>query len=94
MNTNDYTSTQRLAYRLVYRALQKGTLMRPAYCQLCGQCGRICAHHWRGYDYPLDIWWICSRCNALLDCHDGTLTLESARDLIASLNRKTTIMRP
>lgn len=31
---------------------------------------KIVAHHWRGYAYPLDIWWVCTSCNYHLP-HDG-----------------------
>lgn len=44
---------------------------------------RIVAHHWRGYDHPLDVWWICASCNRkLVGKHDGSLTREQARELI------------
>lgn len=34
----------------------------------------IHGHHWRGYDHPLDVWWVCVACNrALHDKHDGSL---------------------
>lgn len=40
----------------------------------------IVAHHWRGYEYPLDIWWICRSCNRKLQHkHDGSLSIEEAR---------------
>lgn len=38
------------------------------------------AHHWRGYEHPLDVWWVCPSCNGLLaHRHDGSLTIEAAR---------------
>jgi len=38
------------------------------------------AHHWNGYDNPLDVWWICRSCNRKLQHkHDGSLTLELAK---------------
>jgi len=82
----DYTPEQRRAYRLVYRETQKGKLIRPADCELCGCGGRICAHHWNGYEHPFDIWWVCRRCNAFLDHHDGTQTKADARAFIAACN--------
>ncbi len=37
-------------------------------------------HHYRGYEYPLDVWWVCQPCNSnLRGCHDGTVTLAQAR---------------
>ena len=42
------------------------------------------AHHHKGYKYDnaLDVWWICTQCNAMLwGKHDGSLTLEDARQM-------------
>ena len=49
--------------------------------QIPGTSGcTMVAHHWNGYDHPLDIWWICRACNRKLsNKHDGSLTLEQAR---------------
>jgi hypothetical protein len=44
----------------------------------------IVAHHWRGYEHPLDVWWVCQSCNVKLgDRHDGSITVEEARILLA-----------
>lgn len=40
---------------------------------------RIVAHHWRGYAFPLDVWWVCEKCNHDLQEHDGSITKEQAR---------------
>ncbi len=83
----------------VYEAVKVGKLVRPKVCELCGTdvdqpdllrealgltvYHRIVAHHWRGYDYPLDIWWICARCNRrLIGLHDGSLTKAEAQFVI------------
>lgn len=43
---------------------------------------RIVGHHWRGYDHPLDVWWVCDRCNYWLgNRHDGSLTKEQAAEI-------------
>ena len=75
----------------VQKAFRRGDLIRPESCQLCGDTPEkrkkplIVAHHWRGYEYPLDVWWICNSCNVTLRfCHDGTLQKEDARLLIAT----------
>lgn len=52
---------------------------------------RIIGHHWRGYegDAALDVWFICSSCNAVLQgpkYHNGSLSKEEARTFI--LRRK------
>lgn len=78
--------------------MKKGELVKPDVCELCGydstrrndttythsfQNPRIVAHHWRGYEYPLDVWWICASCNRkLTGRHDGTLSKEQAREII------------
>lgn len=72
----------------VAKAIEEGKLVRPTQCELCGDSPlkkisgqhRIIAHHWRGYDYPLDVWWICRVCNGILSKdHDGALTKAKAR---------------
>lgn len=40
------------------------------------------AHHWRGYDYPLDVWWVCYSCNRKLRVHDGSVSLQQAKEVI------------
>lgn len=40
----------------------------------------IHAHHFAGYDQPLNVWWVCTECNGMLwGKHDGSLSLEEAR---------------
>lgn len=91
-----YRGIQGLAIRLLGEALGRSELSRPDTCELCGnapskenaQRSRIVAHHWNGYDNPLDIWWICRRCNTLLmgpEFHNGSVSKEQARAYIASL---------
>ena len=63
-----YGQMQKNAHRQVAKAIQENTLVRPHRCEVCGiedSCDHveIVAHHWKGYDYPLDIWWICKSCN-------------------------------
>jgi hypothetical protein len=87
---------QNPAHGKVNAAIVKGTLIRPKNCELCGELDHIyrptihkwarhniIAHHWRGYEYPLDVWWICKSCNRRLHgCHDGTMTRDEARRFI------------
>jgi hypothetical protein len=48
-----------------------------------GQRGKkLIGHHWRGYDYPLDVWWVCYSCNRKLRVHDGSVSLQQAREII------------
>ena len=49
---------------------------------------RIVGHHWRGYDYPLDVWWICCSCNRrLAGWHDGRLNKDEARLVVGISGR-------
>lgn len=71
----------------IYAAVRKGLIPGPTnHCPLCGkdyELSNIVPHHWRGYDYPLDVWWICCHCNLRLSHrHDGSLTLEEARQVV------------
>lgn len=55
----------------VKRAVETGKLIRPPACPRCKQPERfrsdgrslIHAHHHRGYEFPLDVEWLC------IDCH-------------------------
>ena len=94
-----------LAHSKVHKAIASGQLIRPSICELCDKDvtkettqiwhtgtrhKRLVAHHWRGYDYPFDVWWICSSCNRrLIGRHDGSLTKEQARWWIKSQGRFT-----
>lgn len=93
---------QTKAGSMIQYATKSGKMKRPDICEVCGcnvvemnelrnQYGiaekvLILAHHWKGYEYPLDVWWICSRCNALLRIHDGSLSLEDARETIGKFD--------
>ena len=70
-----------IAVRRVGQALRNGTLRRSDTCQVCGEKCKTVGHHYRGYDYPFDVWWICRKCNAKLP-HDGSMSLEVARSVI------------
>lgn len=52
------------AHRAVRVAIRKGTLIKPEKCSDCGKHGRLHAHHWKGYDNPLDVEWLCASCHA------------------------------
>jgi len=92
-------ATAKRAHTLVKQAIDDGKLTRPDRCELCGcnaaeweaipwrkKLGRkfrIYAHHWRGYEYPLDVWWVCQPCNwKLRKKHDGMLIKEDAQELV------------
>lgn len=62
---------QNKAYILVRRAIERGELRPPDKCEACGACpepgkgGRrmIEAHHHEGYDKPLSVIWLCTKCH-------------------------------
>ena len=85
--------TREQALRATSYAIQKGQLIRPEVCELCDidtgklpklSYTRIIAHHWRGYDYPLDVWFICRSCNMILrNRHDASLTKDQAKQYVS-----------
>jgi hypothetical protein len=77
-------SIRRRVEQILRRKVFKGDLIRPDICELCGtSLDRIVGHHWRGYDYPFDVWWVCDSCNRLLkDHHDSSMTKEQARNFV------------
>lgn len=81
------------ASQIFRKAMKKGEVSRLDTCELCGRNPRkekrydLVAHHWNGYDNPLDIWWICSRCNNILmgpEFHNGSVSKEEAKVVIAN----------
>jgi len=90
VRTKEYIRAQSKASRMVTSAIKKGELARPEVCELCGskpgytvnhsfglKVPLIVGHHWNGYDDPLNVWWICNRCNHSLGArHDGSFDKE------------------
>lgn len=94
--TGEYVS-QMGAVATVGLAIKNGLLNRPETCELCGETPtikkriRIQAHHWNGYDHPLDVWFICASCNAYLigkRFHIGKVNMDEARAYIESRKNK------
>lgn len=49
-------------------ALLTGRLVRPAACENCGaDKKRLSAHHWRGYEHPLSVIFLCWTCHVAAD---------------------------
>lgn len=71
--------SQKQAWDRVASEVRAGRMVQPGACAVCDCKEKLWGHHWRGYEYPLDVWWVCSSCNRLLTVHDGTQTLEMAR---------------
>jgi len=72
--------------------INDGELVPKTYCEICGREEglnrknghkgiRIVPHHYKGYEYTMDVWWICRACNLLLsNKHDHSIkTLDAAR---------------
>ena len=57
------------ARSLVRTALRAGKIKRPRHCLLCGKKTKPEAHHFNGYDKPLDVLWVCKRCHQNLHGH-------------------------
>lgn len=58
----------------------------------------IVAHHWRGYDYPLDVWFICQSCNVILGdrtrfTKDQAIEFVAKRREMAPIRNKYYILR-
>jgi len=90
------------AQQAISQAVEEGRLIRPEACELCGEVpdpilvGKfagsfyrtsIFAHHWNGYDHPLDVWFICRACDGKLrgpECHNGSINKEEARRIVTN----------
>jgi ribosome-binding protein aMBF1 (putative translation factor) len=61
-NWNRNNKLKRNAHNKVKRAIEKGILVKPLYCELCGSTIKIEAHHY-DYNKPLDVIFVCSKCH-------------------------------
>ena len=77
---------QSVAMRRLNQAVSNGTIKKKDICQTCGRKAKLVAHHWKGYDYPFDVWWVCRKCNANLTVHDGSIDLEHAKALLNTIH--------
>jgi hypothetical protein len=102
MASTEYQRKYFKASNQLEKALQTGLLVRPENCELCGATpgpkpykeagvikfrASIQAHHWRGYDHPTDVWWICQLCNLRLmgrENHAGNMTKEDAIKIVST----------
>jgi ribosomal protein S27AE len=57
VKVSKYEAKKRRAHQLVSIALKAGTLIRKP-CEQCGDPESI-AHHHKGYDFPLEVEWLC-----------------------------------
>jgi hypothetical protein len=91
MNNSQHKSTE--AHRIAKKAIKDKKLITPKNCELCGDTEEIwrkllpgirrkflIPHHWKGYDHPLDVWFVCYSCNALFrGQHNGKADKEEIR---------------
>ena len=48
------------------RAVKLGRMKKPDKCQRCGSDKQIESHHFRGYDHPFDVIWLCHKCHGFV----------------------------
>ena len=71
----------------ISNALRDERLVRPHHCQICGRVAKLHAHHYHGWqkEHHYDVWWLCKHCDPPTNSplpHDGSLTLQEAKELI------------
>lgn len=59
-------------HQMISATIKKGVLVRPKLCSICGNGGRINAHH-TDYNFPFKVFWVCSSCHKKI--HKGSLTI-------------------
>lgn len=52
-----------LAHKLLNEAVKKGKIVKPKLCENCHKKKWLHAHHYKGYDYPLEVVWLCPSCH-------------------------------
>lgn len=60
---------KRRAHRKLEWAIESGKMVR-GFCECCGN-EKADAHHWRGYDNPLDVQWVCRSCHVTIEPRRG-----------------------
>lgn len=58
------------AHVMLRRAVEKGIVLKPSTCSVCGNETRLVGHH-RDYAKPLDVVWVCDVCHKKM--HKGGL---------------------
>jgi hypothetical protein len=54
------------------RAVQKGEITRPDFCQVCGKKAIVIGHHC-DYSKPLNVVWLCNTCHGLYHSSNAEL---------------------
>lgn len=60
---------KRKAQRKLNYQIESGKMIR-GFCECCGT-EKADAHHWKGYDHPLDVQWLCRSCHVTLEPRRG-----------------------
>jgi hypothetical protein len=79
-----YLGKQSVATRRLNQAVSNGTIKKGHKCVICGKTKGIVGHHYKGYDYPFDVWWICRRCNSILSNKSPESNLHNAKLIVFS----------
>lgn len=66
--TRDNPEKRRATRKLNYQ-IESGKMVR-GFCECCGN-EKADAHHWKGYDKPLDVQWLCRACHVAIEPRRG-----------------------
>lgn len=65
---NEEDIKQRRAQWKATDAVKSGKIKKKKRCELCKRTGRMEGHHYKGYDFPLDLQWLCYYCHRKEHC--------------------------
>jgi endogenous inhibitor of DNA gyrase (YacG/DUF329 family) len=52
----------------LHYAVKTGKIFKPTTCANCGKVPkRLEAHHYKGYDFPYDVIWLCTTCHLAVE---------------------------
>jgi hypothetical protein len=54
---------KRNARDVVRRAVKSGKIIKPTCCESCGEASKVEGHHYAGYNNPLLVKWLCTKCH-------------------------------
>ena len=58
-----HKTTKYAARQSVRNAVKRKQIIKPESCEQCGSKSHLHAHHYNGYENPLDIRWLCHICH-------------------------------
>src|ERR1700761_1345567 len=71
--SNERNRERHLARRALQKAVQRGTVVKPPYCETCGKhvpARELHGHHW-DYSKRYDVEWLCRDCHTSVHREDG-----------------------